>query len=126
MGMAYPSFHVWKLKIKLRNVAVLKKNKEKKKLYKIQSTHLQWNWIRRKKKSLKTKIYITNLLQEDTMLEADSFSVSPTASYFSVTHTVVSAAGQHMQQLAFRGHTEWKEQLYTLGYQWAKEDALTN
>lgn len=42
------------------------------------------------------------------MLEADSFSVSPTASYFSVKHTVVSAAGQHMQQLAFRGHTEWK------------------
>lgn len=60
-----------------------------------------------KKKSLKTKIYITNLLQ-DTMLEADSFSVSPTVSYFSVKHTVVSAVGQHMQQLAFRGHTEWK------------------
>lgn len=40
MGMTYPSFYVWKLKTKLENVAVLKKKKKKKELYKIQNTHL--------------------------------------------------------------------------------------
>ena len=66
------------------------------------------NLTKEKKNSFKTEIDITNLIQAETMLQADSFLLSPTASYFSVKHTVVSAARQHMQQLAFRGHTEWK------------------
>lgn len=41
MGLTHLSFHVLKLKIKRKNVAVIKKKKANAK--KIQSTHLQWS-----------------------------------------------------------------------------------
>lgn len=61
-----------------------------------------------KKISLKAKISIKNLLQEGTMLEAGIVSKSNSKLLLSVKRHCCFCDWATMQQLAFRGHTEWK------------------